>query len=241
MEHTSWLLQLPLLSHNPELIHVNGAILVMLFIVAFSVMAHFAIRRNIEAHVIPSSRFNLVTVVDVAIEGLRGMVTGTLGETGEKYFPFISALFIFILFCNLLGLIPFSSAPTSNVNTTFALGAAAFVYYNLMGVKEHGLGGYLKHFLMGLGPAGVIVAVFEMASQMIRPLSLGFRLFANMFVDHTLASAFTSLFAWVLPVPLLLFGVVVSTIQAFVFAVLTAVYVQMATEHEAGHEHGHDH
>lgn len=235
--HTSWLLQLPLLPHNPELIHVNGAILVLLFIVLLSVLANIAIRRNIEAHVVPSTKFNLVTIVDVAIEGLRGMVVGTLGETGEKYFPFIAALFIFIFFCNFLGLLPFSHAPTSNVNTTFALGLAAFVYYNVMGVKEHGPGGYLKHFLMGLGPVGAIVAVFEMASQLIRPLSLGFRLFANMFVDHTLASAFSSLCAWVLPVPLLLFGVVVSTIQAFVFAVLTAVYVQMATEHEQGHEH----
>jgi F-type H+-transporting ATPase subunit a len=145
------------------------------------------------------------------------------------------------LFCNLLGLIPYSSAPTSSVNTTFALGFAAFVYYNVMGIKEHGLIGYLKHFLMGLGAVGVLVAILEIASQMVRPVSLGVRLFVNMHVDHTVVLTFQNLFAWLLPVPLLMFGIVVSTIQAFVFAVLTAVYVQMATEHESSGDHAHGH
>src|SRR6185312_8801017 len=105
MEHhgpTSWLLQLPLLSHDPEFIHVNGAILVLLFIAVLSLLANLAIRNRIEEHIVPSSRFSLVTIIDVAIEALRGMVMQTLGETGEKYFPFISALFIFIFFCNFL-------------------------------------------------------------------------------------------------------------------------------------------
>jgi F-type H+-transporting ATPase subunit a len=76
------------------------------------------------------------------------------------------------------------------------------------------------------------VAILEIASQMVRPLSLGVRLFVNMHVDHTVVLSFQNLCAWLLPVPLLLFGIVVATIQAFVFAVLTAIYVQMATEHE---------
>ena len=85
---------------------------------------------------------------------------------------------------------------------------------------------------MGLGLAGVPIAVLEIVSQGIRPLSLGIRLYVNMFVDHSVVTNFQAVVAYLLPVPLLLFGVVVSTIQAFVFAMLTAVYVQMATEHE---------
>lgn len=230
---TTWILSLPFLSHDPALVHVNGAILVFILIVAFSLAASIALRRNRARQVTPDGRVSFLNIADAMIEGIHGFITDTLGpEKGEKFVPFIGALFVFILFSNLLGLIPYSSAPTANTNTTFALGIAAFVYYNFLGVREHGLLGYLKHFLMGLGPAGVLVALLEIVSHLVRPLSLGIRLFVNMHVDHEVVLSFQNLFAWLLPVPLLMFGIIVSTIQAFVFAVLTAVYVQMATEHD---------
>jgi F-type H+-transporting ATPase subunit a len=175
----------------------------------------------------------LVGAVDFFVEVIYKMIQQTLGAKTEQHFAFIATIFVFVLFNNLLGLLPFSSAPTSSVNTTFALGIATFVYYNIYGVKEHGVLNYLKHFMMGLGPLlGVLVALLEIVSHAVRPLSLGIRLFVNMFVDHTVVLTFQSLVAYLLPVPLLLFGVVVCTIQAFVFATLTAVYVQMATEHD---------
>jgi len=238
MEHhgpESWLSHLPLFPEvlrDPKYVHVNGAILVFLFLTVVSVLAYLLIRNQIEEHIVPKPRFTLVTIVDVMIEGLYNMVVGTLGHHGEKYFSFIGSLFLFVFFSNLLGLLPLSAAPTANTSTTVALGLAAFVYYNMMGIKEHGFVGYLKHFLMGLGPAGVLVALLEMVSHVIRPVSLGLRLFVNMHVDHTVVLSFQNIFAWLLPVPLLLFGIVVCTIQAFVFATLTAVYVQMATEHD---------
>ncbi len=235
MEHhgpSTWLQMIPFLSSSEELLHVNGALVVFGIITVLSLLANRALKRRFEAQLVPDSKVSLVNVMDSAVDGLRGMVVETTGEEGEKYFPFIATLFIFIFFSNFLGLLPFSSAPTANVNTTFALGIATFIYYNWMGIKAHGIVGYLKHFLMGLGPAGVLVALLEIVSQFIRPLSLGIRLFVNMHVDHTVVLSFQNLFAWLLPVPLLLFGVVVCTIQAFVFAILTAVYVQMATEHE---------
>lgn len=240
MEHsgpTSWLLKLPLLPHDPATIHVNAAVVVFLFILVVSVLANRLITGRLQHHIIPSAKPGIVSLVDFIIEALHGMFTGTLGESGEKYFPFLAAIFLFILFGNLIGLLPHSAAPTSSVNTTFALGAAAFFYYNIMGVKEHGVVGYLKHFLMGLGILGVPIALLEIISHAIRPVSLGTRLFVNMFVDHALASKFSEICAWLLPVPLLILGLVVSMIQAFVFATLTAVYVQMATEHEHAAEH----
>ena len=145
MEHTgptSWLLRLPLLPHNPEFIHVNGAVLVLLFLtVTLSLLANLAIRSQYRvACVIPSARFNLVTMVDVAIEGLRGMVTQyawvNRAKSTFRLSPRFSFLFSSVIFW---GLLPLSAAPTANVNTTFALGIAAFVYYNVMGVKEHGV------------------------------------------------------------------------------------------------------
>ncbi len=241
--HTSWLLQIPGLSHDPHHIEINASIVTVAFIGVTSVLAHLALKGNEEKHLVPSKKPSYVTVVDAIIDGLYGMIEGTLGKDAEKHVPFIAALFLYVFFNNLLGLLPYSTSSTASVNTTFALGILSFLYYNLMGIKSHGLVGYLKHFLMGLGPAGILIAILEMVSHAIRPVSLGIRLFVNMFVDHAVASKFSALVAWVLPVPLLLFGIFVCTIQAFVFATISAVYVQMATEHDHAHDdhaHGHD-
>jgi F-type H+-transporting ATPase subunit a len=243
MEHhgpTTWLLQLPFLPHDSAYVHINGAVLVFLFLLVCSLAANWLIRHRLEQHVIPSPRLTLVSFVDLMIEGLYGMITSTLGESGIKHFSFIASVFLFVLFGNLLGLLPYSGSPTANVNTTFALGGFAFIYYNIMGIREHGLVGYLKHFLMGLGLFGIPIAFLELISHAVRPISLSVRLFVNMFVDHALAAQFGEVFAWLLPVPLLFLGIVVCVIQAFVFATLTSVYVQMATEHEhSADEHGH--
>jgi F-type H+-transporting ATPase subunit a len=225
-------LRLPLLPHDEHYIHVNGAVLVTLFIVIVAFLANRALKGRIEENLVPSPKPSVMNAVDVLVEGLFKMVHDTIGHHGEKYFPMIATLFIFVLFCNLLGLLPHSSAPTANLNTTLGLGAAVFFYYNWMGIREHGIINYGKHFLMGMGFMGVPIAAFELLSHVLRPFTLGLRLFLNMTIDHLLAGSFASLVAWIVPVPLLLFGVVVCTIQAFLFATLTSVYLQMATEHE---------
>ncbi len=235
---TSWLLHLPLLPafmRTPEYLHVNGALIVFLGVVLFSAVAYFLLSRQQEKYIVPSPRLTLVSVLDLLIEALYNMVAGVLGEHTPRHFPFIASLFLFVFLCNLLGLLPFSAAPTANLNTAFALGIATFTYYNVMGVKAQGLRAYIHHFFMGLGAFGLPIALLEIVSQMVRPCSLGLRLFVNMHVDHTVVLSFQNLFEWFLPVPLLLFGIVVSTVQAFVFSILTSVYVQMAIETD--HEH----
>ncbi len=235
MEHqgpTTWLLKLPLLPHSEEYLVFNGSIIVFLAILVFSLIANAAIRKNGNALLIPSRKFSIATVADLLVEGLYNLVTGVLGHHGEEHFSLIAALFIFVWFSNLFGLIPLSSPPTNSVDTTFALGITSFLYYNISGIRSHGLANYGKHFLMGLGIFGLPIAFFELISHVIRPVTLGLRLMINMHIDHELARSFGEIFAWLLPVPLLLFGVLVCTIQAFLFAILTTVYVQMATEHE---------
>ena len=236
MEHhgpISWLLQIPGLPHDPNLIHINASVVVVVLIGIVSLLAYTALKGREEENIVPPTKPTLVTVVDAVVDGLYNMIEGTLGHGAEKHVPFIASFFLYIFLNNLLGLLPYSFSSTSSVNTTFALGISSFLYYNVMGIKEHGLIGYLKHFLMGLGPAGILIAVLEMVSHAIRPISLGIRLFVNMFVDHAVVSKFSVLMAWIVPVPLLLFGVFVCTVQAFVFTTISAVYVQMATEHEA--------
>ena len=237
MEHhgpQTWLMHLPLLPQGAEWVHVNGAILVFLVITVVSIIARFRIAGKVDGLVIPAKKVSLAGMVDILVESLHNMVIGTLGHHGEKHFPFIAALFIFVLLSNLMGLLPLSESPSSSLNTTLALGVVSFVYYNVMGIKEHGVVGYAKHFLMGLGIMGVPIALFELLSHVLRPFTLGLRLMLNLKIDHLLAGSFAQLFEWLLPVPLLLFGVVVCTIQAFLFATLTSVYIQMATEHEEG-------
>jgi F-type H+-transporting ATPase subunit a len=239
MEHhaapVSWLLKLPLLPHDPALIHVNGAVVVFLFITVVSVLANRAIKNRTDTLIVPSPKLNLVTLIDWTVESIHKMVMGILGHHGEQFFPFIASILIFILCSNFLGLIPHSASPSTSVNTTFALGIATFLYYHLMGIKSHGLVGYGKHFLMGLGIFGIPIALLEIISHLVRPVSLGVRLWLNLKVDHELLHSFEQIFAWIIPAPMLLFGILVCTIQAFVFTILTTVYILMATEHEEGH------
>lgn len=247
MEHhgpQSWLERFPLTSipflpYEKSISHVNGALIVFGIILTVSTIARFRISGKLESFIIPPKKASLAGIIDILVESLHKMVIDTLGYHGKKHFPFIAALFIFVLLSNLMGLLPLSSSPSSSLNTTFALGGASFLYYNYMGIRAHGIVGYAKHFLMGLGIMGIPIALFEVLSHALRPFTLGIRLFLNLNIDHLLAGSFASLFEWVLPVPLLLFGVVVCTIQAFLFATLTSVYIQMATEHEetGGHHH----
>jgi F-type H+-transporting ATPase subunit a len=229
----SWLTKLPVLPQDRVWESVNGAILVFAFIVVVSVLVNRIIKGKIEENVIPRPKFGLFSVVDLLIEGLYNLIAGIVGHHyGAEAFPFIASVFIYVLLNNLLGLLPLSASPSSSFPIAFALGLSSFVFYNWMGIKANGVVGYGKHFLMGLGVFGVPIAAFELVSHVIRPFTLGLRLRTNMHIDHMLAGAFADLCKWIVPVPLLLFGVVVCTIQAFLFAVLTAVYVQMATEHE---------
>jgi len=233
MEHgsTSWLLTLPFLSHDAHYEHVNGAVIVFLAILTVSILAHLAIKGKEDTLIVPPRKFGLVSLVDLIVGGLHKMVVDVVGYHGERYIYFIGACFVFILFSNLLGLLPMSSSPSSNVNTTFALGISAFIYYNFVGIQAHGLKNYGKHFLMGLGIFGLPIALVEMISHFIRPASLGLRLAVNLHIDHQLVGSFQQLCAWVVPVPLMLFGIIVCVIQAFLFSILTTVYVAMATEH----------
>ncbi len=226
---SSLLLKVPFLSNDPHYEHVNGTIIIVSLIAILSFFIYFRIRNRLETFVVPPKRVNIFSIIDFGIEGLYNLVKNTVGST--KYFPYISSIFIFIFFNNLLGLIPHCSAPTSHMSTNLGLGLATFIYYNTQGIRSQGMKGYFKHFLCGLGIAGIPIAILEMFSHIVRPFSLSIRLLVNMYVDHSLVLSFQNLFAWGITIPLLLFGIIVCTVQAFVFTILTAVYVQMATEH----------
>ena len=183
------------------------------------------------------------------------LVTKIIGKQGRKYVPFFCTFFFFILLSNLLGLVPGFAPPTGNLNTTLGLALVSFVGYNVIGGREQGLD-YLKHFfgpLTSLPGKSVITKIaflpvllisvlfffiLEAFSHGFRPVSLSLRLFGNMMGDHQVIEAFINLTKLVVPVAFYLLGTLVSVIQAFVFTLLSMIYVALAMSHGHNEEHG---
>jgi F-type H+-transporting ATPase subunit a len=166
------------------------------------------------------------------------MIRDNVGQEGRKYFPLIFSLFMFVLFGNLLGMIPYSFTYTSHIIVTFAMAAVVFIGVTIIGFKKHGL-----HFLSFLMPAGVpvfmapLIVPIEILSYFTRPVSLALRLFANMTAGHTMLKVFAGFVALLGVfgvVPLLLVAaltgleLIIAFLQAYVFTILTCVYLNDA-------------
>ena len=130
-----------------------------------------------------------------------------------------------------MGLVPGFSPPTSNFNITLGLGVASFLTYNAIGIRAQGLVNYLKHFVGPIWWLGVLMVPLELIDNLVRPLSLSLRLFGNMMGDHLVLEIFTDLTKLVVPVLFYFLGAFVSLIQAFVFTLLSVIYVSLAVGH----------
>jgi F-type H+-transporting ATPase subunit a len=181
----------------------------------------------------------LQAVAELGYEFVAGMVRDNVGNAGKAYFPFILTLFVFILFCNTLGLVPYSFTPTSHIIVTFGMAVVVFVGVTIIGFAKNGL-----HFLQLFAPKGVpvyflvFVAPLEVFSYFVRPFSLSIRLFANMLAGHTMLKVFGG-FAVMLGIlagwaPLaLIFALtglelIIAFLQAYVFTILTCLYLHDA-------------
>jgi F-type H+-transporting ATPase subunit a len=191
--------------------------------------------RHTEKAIIPSHKIGVVSIFEVGVESILGLMEGIIGPSARKYFPIVGALFIYIFINNLLGVIPGFLPPTDNINTTLACGLVVFVYFNYVGIKEQGLVHYLKHFggpVIFLAP---LMFVIEFVGIIVRPMSLALRLFGNMTGDHLVLGIFSDLVPLVVPVLFLGLGIFVSFIQAFVFSLLSTIYVALALPQEEHH------
>jgi len=213
------------------LTHVLTALIVVLFCV-WGGLAFYRGVKTADHGLVPPRTMNLRNFFEYTAESVYGMVEGAMGETNAaRFFPLIGALWMFILFSNLIGLIPGFVAPTDTVKTNLGLALMVFVLTHIYGVKEHGLS-YFKHFL---GPSLVLAPLMlpiELISHVARPLSLTIRLMGNMMADHKVVMSFFALVPILVPLPFLLLGLLVCLIQALVFCTLTMVYIGMAIEHE---------
>jgi F-type H+-transporting ATPase subunit a len=167
------------------------------------------------------------------------MISDTAGLKAKPYFPFVFSLFMFVLFCNMLGMLPYSFTVTSHIIVTFALAAIIFVGVTIIGFVNHGIG-YLKLFI----PSGVplfllpLIVIIEIISYLSRPVSLSVRLFANMLAGHTMLKVFggfvisLGVLGGLLPlsftVALTGLEILIAFLQAYVFAILTCIYLNDA-------------
>jgi F-type H+-transporting ATPase subunit a len=177
---------------------------------------------------------------------IKDLVVNVIGENGFQYFPVVATFAVLILVSNLMGMVPLFMSPTAHVNVTYALGLTSFVYFNYIGIKENGLWGYISHFSGPKLPVLMavlitpLIFVIEIISTMIRPFTLGVRLFANMFADEQLASQIASLFPpysqILIPVVLMPLGVFVAFVQTLVFTLLSMIYISLVVSHDHRHE-----
>ena len=191
---------------------------------------------HVETAVEPDDGITARSFAEMLVEGINSMAEGVIGHQAKRHVPLLATFFIFILTCNLLGLVPGFAPPTSDFNITFGLGVVAFLAYHFAGLRAQGVA-YLKHFLGPVIWLAPLMIVVELFSDCFRPISLGIRLFANMFADHQVIEIFTELTKAVIPVVFYVLGAFVGVIQAFVFTMLTAIYIALAVHHD---EHGEE-
>jgi F-type H+-transporting ATPase subunit a len=171
----------------------------------------------------------LQNFMEVIVGGIENMVVETMGEKGKPYFPLIATIALFVLVSNLIGLIPGFYPPTANLNTTAACAIIVFLSTHIVGVKEHGLH-YLKHFMGPIWWLAPIMFFIEVIGHLSRPISLSLRLFGNMNGHELVLMIFFGLVPFLVPLPMMVMGVLVSFIQAFVFMLLAMIYIQGSLE-----------
>ena len=148
--------------------------------------------------------------------------------------PFTASLFLFLLAANLLGLVPGMPAITTTVWVNVGMALVVFLYFNYLGIKEHGLLSYLKHFCGPVWLLAWFIFPLEIFSTCLRVLTLNLRLYWNINADHEVLNIFTNLIG-PFAAPFYVMGVFVCFMQAFIFTTLTMVYILLATQHEEGH------
>ncbi len=211
-----------------ELLHIgdasaNAIVYTWLIIILLAIVSKLATRA---VRLVPGGLQNFMEVV---VSGIENMIVDTMGEHGRPYFPLVATLAIFILVSNLIGLIPGFFPPTANINTTAACAVIVFITTHVVGIKEHGFH-YLKHFMGPIIWLAPIMFFIEIIGHLSRPVSLTLRLFGNMNGHELVLMIFIALAPFLVPLPMMLMGVLVSFIQSFVFMLLAMIYIQGSLE-----------
>lgn len=234
LEHPSPLVQFvnallaPLHVHAPD--HVVFSALICLIVLALGL----AIRSKLSV----DHPGRLQIVLEDVVGFFVSVLEGHMGHKGRQFLPLLGALFVFIWIGNMMGQVPGLGAPTSNVNVPFACAITLWLYYHLEGIKAQGPVSYLKHFAIIPGVPIVmapVIFVIEVISHLSRVLSLTLRLFGNVFGEHLVVLILASIVPFLAPLPIQFLGLVVGTLQAFIFLTLGAIYLSAAVAVDEHH------
>jgi F-type H+-transporting ATPase subunit a len=185
----------------------------------------------------------LQIVFEDLVSALGGLLDDLVGPLGRRYLTLVGTIGIFILSANLMGLVPGLMAPTSNINVTLGCALTVWVYYHFQGIKHQGPWAYLKHFADPPGAPLFIAPIMlpiEVISHLSRVLSLSLRLFGNIFGEELVILILFSIVPFLVPLPMMFLGIITASLQAFIFVMLTMIYLGGAVAVDHGHEaHGH--
>ncbi len=168
--------------------------------------------------------------LEITIETLEDFMVEITGPEGRAFFPFIATIFLYIFLCNLIGLVPGFFSPTADINTTLSMALCTFVLTHAIGIKFHGVK-YIKHFLGPVWALAPLMLIIEGIGHLARVMSLTVRLFGNIFGKEKILGVLFGLWGlYLVPLPILFLGILVSFIQAVVFMLLAIVYFTGAME-----------
>jgi F-type H+-transporting ATPase subunit a len=195
-------------------------------VIALLILFGYLASRKIS--MVPRGAQNLFEVV---VSGIEEFMVDVVGEEGRWLLPLAATVFIYIFTCNLIGLVPGFYPPTASINTTLSCALVVVVFTHVIGVKYHGLK-YVKHFMGPVWWMSPLIFVIEVIGHLARILSLSFRLFGNM-AGHELVLGILFLLAgaFLAPLPIMVLGIFVAFVQAFVFFLLSIIYFSGAMEH----------
>jgi len=215
-----------------EINHLLSGLLVFAVLAFFAIRYASSVRRASDGGAVPPPHFCLRNFVEILGDMIYGLIEGPMdSKNARRFLPLIGSLFLFILFANLLSLIPGFLPPTATLKTNVGLALLVFVLTHVYGVRAHGWK-YLKHFMGPLWWLAPLMVPIELVSHIARPVSLSVRLLGNITADHKVAAVFFALCPILVPLPFLVMGVFVAVVQAVVFSLLSTVYISTAIAHE---------
>jgi F-type H+-transporting ATPase subunit a len=220
----------PASGHHSVPDHLVMALIVALGLVAFAAW----VRTRLSVENPPPIQH----LLEVVLDAVQGLMKEVIGKDVRKFLPLIGTLGIYILCGNILGQLPGFISPTSNLNITVSCAFCVFCYYNYQGIRKHGFLKYIKHFAGPVWWLAWLMLPIEIVSHFARPFSLSMRLFGNIFAEELIIGSLNMyVFPFLASLPVMFLGLFASTIQAFIFILLTMVYISGAVEE--GHDEGH--
>jgi len=223
---------------GPDVIPPHIVMTLLIVVVVTAVCAFMKSRLSVEN----PGKFQIL--LEDGVLAVQGLLVEWIGQDGKRFLPLIATFGIFILLGNYAGLVPGLVAPTANINVTVGCALTTWVFYHFQGIRKQGVLHYILHFAHPPGAPWAmapLMFVIELISHTSRLLSLSLRLFGNIFGEELVILILGSIIPFIVPLPMMFLGLITGGLQAFIFVLLSIIYLQaaVAVEHEHD-EHGHD-